>query len=205
MRPESGAVATINDRVRHLRHGVHSTDQRRPHRHGRLRRGLRRVPAARAGSAGGGDVRPRPAGARGCHRAGRSAPPPWPAHGPAGDRHVPLCALAGVGRRDRRGPRLREAEPHGRDAYAAVLRLHVALGRGSGPRRRVVELGPLRQNVAAYLPEPPREKGSRSPGSLSHPPSTLQGGFLLFRVRPRPRASRRRARRRPGGPVPGSP
>ncbi len=41
------------------------------------------------------------------------------------------------------------AEPRGRDAYAAVLRLRRA-GEGFA-RRQVVELAPLRRDVAAYL------------------------------------------------------
>jgi hypothetical protein len=43
-----------------------------------------------------------------------------------------------------------DAEPNGREAYGAVLRLRHA---GEGlVRRQVVELAPLRQNIAAYLP-----------------------------------------------------
>jgi hypothetical protein len=43
-----------------------------------------------------------------------------------------------------------DAEPHGREAYAAVLRLR--RGGEDLARRQVVELAPLRQNVSAYLP-----------------------------------------------------
>jgi hypothetical protein len=43
-----------------------------------------------------------------------------------------------------------EAEPHGSEAYAAVLRLR--RGGEDLARRQVVELAPLRQNVSAYLP-----------------------------------------------------
>ena len=43
-----------------------------------------------------------------------------------------------------------DGEPHGRDAYGAVLRLRRA-GEDLA-RRQVIELSPLRQNVSAYLP-----------------------------------------------------
>jgi hypothetical protein len=44
-----------------------------------------------------------------------------------------------------------DGEPHGREAYAAVLRLR--RGGEDLARRQVVELAPLRQNVSAYLGE----------------------------------------------------